>query len=61
MACNNPIMGMKLYQHSLNPRASNKAMKRCLQSKIHQDFQHLFKADLISLTDTPTLALHSTT
>ena len=52
---------MKLYQHSLNPRASNKAMKRCLQSKIHQDFQHLFKADLISLTDTPTLALHSTT
>ena len=38
-------------------------MKRCLpskKSKIHQDFQHLFKADLILLTHTPTLALHST-
>ena len=37
-------------------------MKRYLpseKSKIHQDFQHLFKADLILLTKTPTLALHS--
>ena len=39
-------------------------MKRCLpseKSKIHQDFQHLFKADLILLTDKPTLTLYSTT
>ena len=39
-------------------------MKRFLPSekpKIHQDFQHLFKADLVLLTDTLTLAFHSTT
>ena len=38
-------------------------MKRCLpmeKSKIHREFQHLFKADLILPTDTPTLALQST-
>ena len=55
---------MKLYWHSCNLRVSNDAMKRCLpleKSKIHQDFQHPFKGDLILLTDTPTLALCSTT
>ena len=39
-------------------------MKRCLpseKSNIHGDFQHLFKDNLILLTDTPILALHSTT
>ena len=41
---------MKLCWHSLNLRDSNNAMKTCLpleKSKIHQDFQHLFKADLV--------------
>ena len=39
-------------------------MKRCLPSenpKIHRGFWHLFKANLILLTDTPTLTFHSTT
>ena len=31
------------------------------KSKIHRDFHHLFKANLILVTDKPTLALHSTT
>ena len=55
--------GMKLQWHSLNLRASNDAMKRCLpseKSKIHQYFQHLFKAYLILLIHAPALALQST-
>ena len=42
----------------------NDAMKRYLpleKFKIHQDFQHQFKVDLILLTDTQALTLHSTT
>ena len=56
----NSIMWMKLEWRI----CYNDAMKRCLpleKFKIHRDFQHQFRADLILLTDTQALTLHSTT